>query len=152
MGNVLIDPTAKIGQDCKIGPDVSIGPGCIVEDGVRLAKCTVLRGVKARLPGLPATRPRPLLAAAAPPKLRGRLAARGPARFAPEGSSSLLPGALAPHPPPPQPPPEERSSAATAYRCCKAAACCARHHSRRCWRLAAGASNKKNHSKQKKCN
>lgn len=33
VGNVLIDPTAKIGNDCQIGPNVTIGPGVIVEDG-----------------------------------------------------------------------------------------------------------------------
>ena len=44
VGNVLIDPSAKIGEGCKIGPDVSVGPGCVVEGGVRLTKCTVLRG------------------------------------------------------------------------------------------------------------
>jgi mannose-1-phosphate guanylyltransferase len=35
VGNVLIDPTAKIGKDCLIGPDVVIGPGCVVGDGAR---------------------------------------------------------------------------------------------------------------------
>ena len=50
MGNVLVDPTAKIGEDCKIGPDVSLGPGCVVEDGVRISKCTVLRGARVRVP------------------------------------------------------------------------------------------------------
>ena len=48
VGNVLIDPTAKIGADCKIGPDVSVGPGCVVEEGVRLRSCTVLRGAKVK--------------------------------------------------------------------------------------------------------
>lgn len=33
VGNVLIDPTAKIGSDCQIGPNVTIGPGVVVEDG-----------------------------------------------------------------------------------------------------------------------
>ena len=45
---MLIDPTAKVGEGCKLGPDVSIGPGCVVEGGVRLSKCTVLRGAKIR--------------------------------------------------------------------------------------------------------
>lgn len=48
VGNVLIDPTATIGPGCKIGPDVSVGPGCVVEAGVRLTKCTVLRGAKVK--------------------------------------------------------------------------------------------------------
>jgi hypothetical protein len=46
-GNVLIDPSAKIGKGCKIGPDVVIGAGCVVEDGVRLARCILLDGVRA---------------------------------------------------------------------------------------------------------
>lgn len=33
VGNVLIDPTAKIGTDCQIGPNVTIGPGVVLEDG-----------------------------------------------------------------------------------------------------------------------
>lgn len=41
-GNVLVDPTAKIGNNCRIGPNVVIGPGCVVEDGVCLKKTTVL--------------------------------------------------------------------------------------------------------------
>lgn len=43
--NVLVDPTAKIGQGCLIGPDVSIGPGCVIEDGVRLSNCVIMKGV-----------------------------------------------------------------------------------------------------------
>ena len=27
VGNVLLDPTAKIGRNCRIGPNVTIGPG-----------------------------------------------------------------------------------------------------------------------------
>lgn len=48
VGNVLIDPTATIAPGCKLGPDVCIGPGCVVESGVRLTKCTILRGSKIR--------------------------------------------------------------------------------------------------------
>lgn len=33
VGNVLVDPTAKIGTGCRIGPNVTIGPNCIIEDG-----------------------------------------------------------------------------------------------------------------------
>lgn len=33
VGNVLVDPTAKIGADCRIGPNVTIGPNVIIEDG-----------------------------------------------------------------------------------------------------------------------
>ena len=33
-------------QGCKLGPNVVIGPGCVVEDGVRLARCILLEGVR----------------------------------------------------------------------------------------------------------
>lgn len=33
VGNVLVHPTAKIGNGCRIGPNVTIGPDCIIEDG-----------------------------------------------------------------------------------------------------------------------
>ncbi|CAI9759735.1 unnamed protein product [Fraxinus pennsylvanica] len=46
IGNVLVDETAKIGEGCLIGPDVAIGPGCVVESGVRLSRCTIMRGVR----------------------------------------------------------------------------------------------------------
>ena len=36
-GNVLVDPSAKIGKNCKIGPNVTIGPDCVIGDGVRLS-------------------------------------------------------------------------------------------------------------------
>lgn len=42
VGNVLIDPSAKIGKDCVIGPDVVIGPNCVLEDGIRIKSSTVL--------------------------------------------------------------------------------------------------------------
>lgn len=47
-GNVLIDPTAKIGENCRIGPNVSIGPGVVVGDGVRLQRCVLLKGSKVK--------------------------------------------------------------------------------------------------------
>ncbi|XP_008803133.1 probable mannose-1-phosphate guanylyltransferase 1 [Phoenix dactylifera] len=46
VGNVLVHESAVIGEGCLIGPDVAIGPGCVVESGVRLARCTVMRGVR----------------------------------------------------------------------------------------------------------
>lgn len=46
IGNVLVDESARIGEGCLIGPDVAIGPGCVVESGVRLSHCTVMRGVR----------------------------------------------------------------------------------------------------------
>jgi len=41
---VLIDETARIGQDCVIGPNCVIGRDCVIEDGVRLSETTVLQG------------------------------------------------------------------------------------------------------------
>lgn len=45
-GNVLIDPTAKIGRNCLIGPNVTIGANVIIEDGARLSRCAVLEGAR----------------------------------------------------------------------------------------------------------
>jgi mannose-1-phosphate guanylyltransferase len=42
VGNVLIDPSAKIGKDCRIGPNVIIGPNVVIEDGVCIKRSTVL--------------------------------------------------------------------------------------------------------------
>jgi mannose-1-phosphate guanylyltransferase len=47
-GNVLIDPSAKIGKNCKIGPNVTIGPDVVVGDGVRLQRCVLLSGSKVK--------------------------------------------------------------------------------------------------------
>ncbi|XP_015513914.1 mannose-1-phosphate guanyltransferase beta [Neodiprion lecontei] len=44
VGNVLVDPTAKIGEGCRIGPNVTVGPGVILEDGCCVKKCTLLKG------------------------------------------------------------------------------------------------------------
>lgn len=46
IGNVLVDESAIIGEGCLIGPDVAIGSGCVVESGVRLSRCTLMRGVR----------------------------------------------------------------------------------------------------------
>lgn len=46
IGNVLVDPSAKIGKGCLIGPDVSIGEGCEIGEGVRLSNCVIMRGVR----------------------------------------------------------------------------------------------------------
>lgn len=45
-GNVLIDPSVKIGKSCRIGPNVTIGPGVVVGDGVRLQRSVVLEGCR----------------------------------------------------------------------------------------------------------
>ncbi|XP_035676940.1 mannose-1-phosphate guanyltransferase beta-A-like isoform X1 [Branchiostoma floridae] len=44
IGNVLVDPSAKIGDNCRIGPNVTIGPDAVIEDGARIKRCTILRG------------------------------------------------------------------------------------------------------------
>ncbi|XP_043933720.1 mannose-1-phosphate guanyltransferase beta [Protopterus annectens] len=44
IGNVLVEPSAKIGQNCTIGPNVTIGPEVVIEDGVRIKRCTILKG------------------------------------------------------------------------------------------------------------
>lgn len=44
VGNVLVDPTAKIGADCRIGPNVTIGPNVVIEDGTNITlimKCII---------------------------------------------------------------------------------------------------------------
>ncbi|KAF2346938.1 Nucleotidyl transferase domain [Trinorchestia longiramus] len=43
VGNVLMDPSAKIGSGCRIGPNVSIGPGVVIEDGVCIKRCTIMK-------------------------------------------------------------------------------------------------------------
>ncbi|KAF1812176.1 putative mannose-1-phosphate guanyltransferase [Eremomyces bilateralis CBS 781.70] len=47
-GNVMVDPTAKIGKNCRIGPNVTIGPNVVVGDGVRLQRCVLLAGSKVK--------------------------------------------------------------------------------------------------------
>lgn len=47
-GNVLVDPSAKIGKNCKIGPNVTIGPDVVVGDGVRLQRCVLLQNCKVK--------------------------------------------------------------------------------------------------------
>lgn len=47
-GNVLVDPSAKIGKNCKIGPNVTIGPDVVVGDGVRLQRCVLLQNSKVK--------------------------------------------------------------------------------------------------------
>lgn len=44
VGNVIVDPSARIGDNCRIGPNVIIGPGVVVEDGVCIKRSTLLRG------------------------------------------------------------------------------------------------------------
>lgn len=44
VGNVLVDPSVRIGSNCRIGPDVTIGPDVVVEDGACIKRSTILRG------------------------------------------------------------------------------------------------------------
>jgi mannose-1-phosphate guanylyltransferase len=44
VGNVIIHPTAKIGEGCKIGPNVIIGPNVVVGDGARITKSVIMEG------------------------------------------------------------------------------------------------------------
>jgi len=46
VGNVIVDPSAKIGKNCRIGPDVTIGPGVVIGDGVCISMCTLLEGAQ----------------------------------------------------------------------------------------------------------
>lgn len=46
VGNVIVDPTAKIGKNCRIGPNVTIGPDVVIEDGVCIKRSTVLKGAR----------------------------------------------------------------------------------------------------------
>jgi len=46
VGNVIVDPSAKIGENCRIGPNVTLGPGVVIEDGVCIKRSTVLKGAK----------------------------------------------------------------------------------------------------------
>ena len=43
-GDVLIDPSATLGEGCHIGPNVVIGSGVRIEDGVCISRSTVLKG------------------------------------------------------------------------------------------------------------
>lgn len=46
VGNVLIDPSVKIGKGCRIGPNVTLGPNVVIGDGVRLQRCVIMEGAK----------------------------------------------------------------------------------------------------------
>jgi mannose-1-phosphate guanylyltransferase len=47
-GNVLVDPSAQVGEHCLIGPNVIIGPNVVIGDGVRLANTVLMQGVEVR--------------------------------------------------------------------------------------------------------
>jgi len=44
VGNVIIHPSAKVGQNCRIGPNVVVGPDVVLEDGVCIKRSTILKG------------------------------------------------------------------------------------------------------------
>lgn len=46
IGNVVIDKTAKISNECLIGPNVVIGPGVTIEKGVRIKNAVIMDGTK----------------------------------------------------------------------------------------------------------
>uniref|UniRef100_A0A5K3EVK5 mannose-1-phosphate guanylyltransferase n=1 Tax=Mesocestoides corti TaxID=53468 RepID=A0A5K3EVK5_MESCO len=48
VGDVLIHPSVKIGNNCMIGPNVTLGPGVCIEDGVRIRDSAVLSGAVVR--------------------------------------------------------------------------------------------------------
>jgi len=47
-GNVMIDPSAKIGKNCRIGPNVTIGANVVIGDGVRLQRSVILSGARVK--------------------------------------------------------------------------------------------------------
>lgn len=47
-GDVIVDPSAKIGRDCLIGPNVSIGKDCVIGDGVRISNSVLLHRVSVK--------------------------------------------------------------------------------------------------------
>lgn len=47
-GNVLVDPSAKIGKNCRIGPNVVVGPNVVIGDGVRLQRSVLLARSKVK--------------------------------------------------------------------------------------------------------
>jgi len=46
VGDVIVDPSAKIGNNCRIGPNVTIGANVVIEDGVCVKRSTILEGAK----------------------------------------------------------------------------------------------------------
>ncbi|XP_063231363.1 mannose-1-phosphate guanyltransferase beta [Bacillus rossius redtenbacheri] len=48
VGNVLVDPTARIGRGCRVGPNVTVGPGVTLEDGACVKRTTLLAGATVR--------------------------------------------------------------------------------------------------------
>ena len=47
-GNVMVDPSAKIGRNCRIGPNVTVGPNVVIGDGVRIQRSVLLDGSRVK--------------------------------------------------------------------------------------------------------
>lgn len=47
-GNVMVDPSARVGKNCRIGPNVTLGPNVVVGDGVRLQRCVLLENSRVK--------------------------------------------------------------------------------------------------------
>ncbi|EZG65034.1 mannose-1-phosphate guanyltransferase beta [Gregarina niphandrodes] len=45
IGNVLIHPSASVGDDCQIGPDVTIGQNCVIKPGCRISNTALMADV-----------------------------------------------------------------------------------------------------------
>lgn len=43
-GNIIVDPSSKVGTNCKIGPNVVIGPNVTIGNGVRLSDSVIMGG------------------------------------------------------------------------------------------------------------
>ncbi|KAL8435580.1 hypothetical protein Efla_004823 [Eimeria flavescens] len=46
IGNVLVDPSATIGEGSVLGPNVSVDSGVCIGRGCRLKNCAIMRGVR----------------------------------------------------------------------------------------------------------
>lgn len=42
-GNVLVHPTAKVGDDVQLGPNVVVGEGVVLEKGCSLSRCVIMK-------------------------------------------------------------------------------------------------------------
>lgn len=47
-GNVIVHPSAKIGEGCTIGPDVVIGANVVIGNYVRISRSTLMSGVQVK--------------------------------------------------------------------------------------------------------
>jgi mannose-1-phosphate guanylyltransferase len=54
-GDVLIHETARVAPGALLGPHVVVGPGCVVEEGARVVRSTLLEGVTVKAHALVAS-------------------------------------------------------------------------------------------------